>query len=183
MTTPATSRLAFPVSERDYVLGPATALMTLVEYSDYHCSSCDQGYPIVEALREQLGNRLRFVFRHFPLTQLPPHAEPAAEAAEAAGAQGQCWEMHDVLFTHPHALDDPSLIQYAIALGLEPTQFRHTLAVHAYEGRVREDFTNGIQSGVNGTPTFFIENIRYDGSRDWEPFLVVLEGMAEGKKR
>jgi protein-disulfide isomerase len=89
--------------------------------------------------------------------------------------------MHDVLFTHPHALDDPYLIQYDIALGLEPTQFRYALVVHAYEGRRREDFTNGIQSGVNGTPTFFIENIRYDGSRDCETFLASSKAWPRGK--
>jgi protein-disulfide isomerase len=183
MTTHATSRLALPVSERDHILGPATALVTLVEYGDYECPYCGLVYPVVEALREQLGNRLQFVFRHFPLTQAHPHALPAAEAAEAAGAQGQFWEMHGTLFTHQHALDEPHLLQYAAALDLEPTRLRHALTTHAYVGRVREDFASGVRSGVNGTPSFFIEGVRYDGPRDFESFLAVLEGVAEEKKR
>jgi protein-disulfide isomerase len=183
MTTHAPSRLTLPVSERDHIQGPATAAVTLVEYGDYQCPYCGQAYPIVEALREQLGNRLRFVFRHFPLTQMHPHAEPAAEAAEAAGAQGQFWEMHDVLFTHQHALDDPHLIQYAAALDLDPTQFYRALAEHYYTGRVREDFTSGVRSGVNGTPTFFINQARYNGPPDFESLLAVIEDAAEEQKR
>ena len=183
MTTHATSRLALPVSERDHILGPATAPVTLVEYGDYQCPYCGQAYPVIEALREQLGKRLRFVFRHFPLTQMHLYAELAAETAEAAGAQGKFWQMHEALYTHQHALDEPHLLQYAAALDLEPTRFRHALATHAYAGRVREDFTSGVRSGVNGTPAFFIESIRYDGPRDFESFLALLEDVAEEKRR
>ena len=94
------TRLALPVSERDHIRGPAAAPVTLVEYGDYECPYCGQAYPVVEAVRRQLGDTLRFVFRHFPLAQVHPHALHAAEAAEAAGAQGKFWEMHDTLFTH-----------------------------------------------------------------------------------
>jgi protein-disulfide isomerase len=170
------------VSERDHIRGPATALVTLVEYGDYQCPYCGQAYPIVEALREHFGRQLRFVFRHFPLTQMHPHAEPAAEAAEAAGAQGRFWQMHETLYTNQHALDDRSLFQYAAALDLDPAPFLRALTTHAYTERVREDFTSGVRSGVNGTPTFFIEGIRYDGPRDFESFLAVLESVAEEKQ-
>jgi len=182
MTAYGTSRLAIPVSERDHILGPATAPVTLVEYGDYECPYCGMAYPVVEALREQLGSRLRFVYRHFPLMQMHPHALPAAEAAEAARAQRKFWEMHGTLFTHQQALDDDSLLEYATALGLETTQFARALATHAYEGRVREDFTGGVRSGVNGTPAFFINSLRYDGPRDFDSFLAVLEEVAEAPR-
>lgn len=183
MTTHATSRLILPVSERDHIRGPATALVTLVEYGDYECPYCGEAYPVVEELQRVLEDRLRFVFRHFPLAQIHPHALGAAEAAEAAGAQDMFWEMHATLYTHQHALDGAHLIKYAIALGLDPTSFREALDGRAYEERVREDFLSGVRSGVNGTPTFFIDGIRYDGPRDFDSLLAVLAEVAAEKGR
>jgi protein-disulfide isomerase len=183
MTTYATSSLILPVSERDHIRGPATALVSLVEYGDYECPYCGEAYPVVEELQQVLGDRLQFVFRHFPLTQMHPHAEGAAEAAEAAGAQDMFWEMHATLYTHQHALDGAHLIQYAIALGLDPTSFRDALIGRSYEKRVREDFLSGVRGGVNGTPTFFIDGVRYDGPPDFGSLLAVLAEVAEGKSR
>ena len=183
MTTHTTSRLVLPVNERDHIRGPATALVSLVEYGDYECPYCGEAYAVVEELRRVLGDRLRFVFRHFPLAQIHPHAQGAAEAAEAAGAQDMFWEMHAALYTHQHALDDAHLIAYAIALGLDPTAFRHALDGRSYEQRVREDFLSGVRSGVNGTPAFFIEGVRYDGPRDFDSLLAVLVDVAEAKSR
>lgn len=183
MTTHATSRLTLPVSERDHIRGPAKALVTLVEYGDYQCPYCGLAYPVVEALRERLGDRLRFVFRHFPLTQMHPYALSAAEAAETAGEQGRYWEMHDTLYTHQQALDDIHLLQYAAALDLETTSFRHALTTHAYVGRVREDFASGVRSGVNGTPSFFINQARHDGPSDFESLLAAIENAAAENKR
>jgi protein-disulfide isomerase len=154
------------VSSRDHVQGPADAPVTLVEYGDYECPHCGRAYPIVKAVERRLGPRLRFVFRNFPLTTSHPHAEHAAEAAEAAAAQGRFWEMHDILFQHQGALDDESLARYAESLGLDRARFERELASGAYEARVREDFASGVRSGVNGTPTFFIDGRRYEGS--WE---------------
>jgi protein-disulfide isomerase len=182
MTTHATSRLIVPVSERDHIRGPATALVTLVEYGDYECPYCGEAYPVVEELQRVLGG-LQFVFRHFPLAQVHPHALGAAEAAEAAGAQDMFWEMHATLYTHQDALDGAHLIAYAIALGLDPTSFRHALEGRAYEKRVREDFLNGVRSGVNGTPAFFIEGVRYDGPRDFDTLVAVLAEVAAEKGR
>jgi len=179
-TTPA-PRLTRPVSERDHIRGTATALVTLVEYGDYECPYCGEAYPVVEELRRALGERLRFVFRHFPLTQMHPHAQDAAEAAEAAAAQKKFWEMHDTLYTHQRALDETHLVKYAVALGLDPTQVARALAEDAYLDRVREDFISGARSGVNGTPSFFIEGIRYDGPYDFKSLLPVLEEAAEQK--
>jgi protein-disulfide isomerase len=171
----AEARLAVPVGESDHVQGPATAPVTLVEYGDYECPSCGQAYPIVKELQRRLGRQLRFVFRNFPLATAHPHAERAAEAAEAAGAQGQFWAMHDVLVENQDALDDEDLVRYAAALGLDESQFVADLTGRAYAGRVREDFMGGVRSGVNGTPTFFINGVRHDGSFDLGTLLGAIE--------
>jgi protein-disulfide isomerase len=178
MTAHSAPRLTLPVSERDHILGSDAAVVTLLEYGDYECPYCGQAYPVVEALRQAFGERLRFVFRHFPLAQSHPHAQNAAEAAEAAGAQGLFWEMHDTLYTHQEALDERHLLAYAAALGLEPTSFLQTLTEHAFGGRVKEDFLSGVRSGVNGTPTFFIQGIRYDGLPRFDAMLRALEEAA-----
>lgn len=160
------ARLSVPVSARDHSQGSEDAVVTLVEYGDYECPHCGRAYPIVKEIQRRLGSRLRFVFRNFPLTQIHPHAEHAAEAAEAAAAPGKFWEMHDVIFEHQNALDDRHLLEYAADLGLDKGRFQHELTSHAHSTRVREDFLSGIKSGVNGTPTFFINGIRHDDSWD-----------------
>jgi len=162
----ATLRAA--VTERDHVQGPPDAAVTLVEYGDYECPHCGHAYPIVKELQERFGPDLRFVFRNFPLREVHPHAEHAAEAAEAAGAQGLFWEMHDVIFEHQRALDDAHLVQYAGEIGADERRLREELRSHAHQPRVREDFLSGVRSGVNGTPTFFINGLRYDDSWDLE---------------
>src|SRR2546427_12676543 len=171
-----TARLAVPVSQRDHQQGPATAPVTLVEYGDYECPYCGQAYPIVKEIQRQLGDRLRFVFRNFPLTQSHPHAEHAAEAAEAAAAQGKFWEMHDTLFEHQQALDDTHLVHYAVALQLEQAKFEREMTEHVYANRVRDDFLSGVRSGVNGTPTFYINGVRHDASYALETLLAAIEG-------
>ena len=128
--------------------------VTLVEYGDYECPHCGRAYPIVKELQSRLESELRFVFRNFPLSQIHPHAEQAAEAAEAAAVQGKFWEMHDMIFEHQQALTDRHLLEYARALGLDEQRFQRELTSQAYAPRVREDFLSGIKSGVNGTPTF-----------------------------
>jgi protein-disulfide isomerase len=152
-----------PVGERDHVQGPATALVTLVEYGDYECPYCRAATPIVQELQRILGDQLRFVFRHFPLTGLHPHAQHAAEAAEAAAAQRMFFEMHAALFEHQEALEDDHLVRYAGDLGLDAAEVRRGLGGHSYAGRVREDFESGLRSGVRGTPTFYLDDVRYDG--------------------
>jgi len=168
------ARLSHPVGDRDHIQGPADAPVTLVEYGDYECPYCGRAYPIVKEVQAQLGDRLRFVFRNFPLTQLHPHAEHAAEAAESADAQGKFWEMHDTLYEHQRALDDTHLLQYAEALGLDREAFRADMTRHARAERVREDFLSGVRSGVNGTPTFFINGVRHDGAWDAESLLTAI---------
>jgi protein-disulfide isomerase len=170
-----TSRLVVPVGARDHIEGPDSAPATLVEYGDYQCPYCGAAYPIIKRVQQRLGDRLRFVFRNFPLSEIHPFAEGAAEAAEAAGAQGKFWEMHDRLFEHQRALDHAHLVDYARQFGLDVARFERDLAEHAFAGRVHEDFLSGARSGVNGTPTFYINGRRYDESYDYDTLLAALE--------
>jgi len=165
-----------PVGERDHVVGPATAPVTLVEYGDYECPYCGAAHPVVKEIRRQLGNELRFAFRHFPLTRVHPHAEHAAEAAEAAGAQGRpkFWQMHDMLYEHQDALDDEDLEIYAATIGLDLDRFTREMLAGVYAPRVREDFLSGVRSGVNGTPTFFINGRRHEGGNDFQSLLLAI---------
>ena len=169
------ARLSLPVSDRDHAQGAADAVVTLVEYGDYECPHCGRAYPIVKEVQRRLGPQLRFVFRNFPLGEIHPHAQHAAEAAEAAAAQGRFWEMHDALFEHQGALDDRHLVQYATALALDDERLQRDLASHAYADRVREDFISGVRSGVNGTPTFFINGVRHDDAWDVESLVEALQ--------
>jgi protein-disulfide isomerase len=167
-----TAKLAVPVSRtRDHIQGPDTAPATLVEYGDYECPYCGQAYIIIKQIQQLLGKNLRFVFRNFPLTQVHPHAQHAAEAAESAAAQNKFWEMHDYLYEHQQALDDEHLAQYAALLGLDLPKFVQDIFHHVHAARIREDFLSGIRSGVNGTPTFFINGTRYNNSWDLETLL------------
>ncbi|MGD9890420.1 MAG: DsbA family protein [Dehalococcoidia bacterium] len=175
MTTQrAGAHLTPPVTDHDHTQGPATAPITLVEYGDYECPHCGQAFPIVKELQRQLGERLRFVFRNFPLTQGHPHAQHAAEATEAAATQGRFWEMHDHLFEHQRALDDDHLLRYADALGLDIATFRREMTEHRHAERVREDLLSGVRSSVNGTPTFFINGVRHDGPYDRDTLLAAI---------
>jgi protein-disulfide isomerase len=168
-------KLTLPVSnDRDHIQGRTSAPVTLIEYGDYECPYCGQAYPIIKEVQEQLGNKLRFVFRNFPLTEIHPHAEHAAEAAEAAAVQNRFWEMHDYIYEHQQALDDKHLGKYADNLGLNLAKFNNEMSSHVHAGRIREDFLSGIHSGVNGTPTFYINGIRYNDSWDLE---TLLEGL------
>jgi len=170
-----TPHLTVPVSGRDHIRGKVTAPLTLLEYGDFECPYCGAAHPILEEVRALLGPRLRFVYRHFPLTNVHPHAESAAEAAEAAGAQGRFWEMHDRLFEHQDALEDEDLVAHADALGLDVERFVEELADGVHAPRVRQDFLSGVRSGVNGTPSFYINGVRYNGQYDLASLLAALE--------
>jgi protein-disulfide isomerase len=154
--------------------------VTLVEYGDFECPHCGAAYLILKKIQKALDNKLRFVFRHFPLTQIHPFAEPAAEAAEAAGSQGKFWEMHDLLFENQQALDPENLVGMAVELDLDIPRFVRELDEGIYGERVREDFMSGVRSGVNGTPTFFINGVRYNGSWETAPLLEALEIASVG---
>jgi protein-disulfide isomerase len=170
--------LAVPVSERDHSTGPSDAPVTLVEYGDFECPYCGKAHPIVKRIIEQMGERLRFVFRNFPLNTIHAHAGVAAQAAEAAAAQGKFWEMHDLLFENQEHLADADLNSYALKLGLEIYRFQSDLSGEVFATRVRDDFRGGIRSGVNGTPTFFVNNLRYDGVLRYEDLLEAVQAAA-----
>jgi protein-disulfide isomerase len=155
-------------------VGPAAAPLTLVEYGDYECPYCGAAYPIVKEIERTLGDELRSVFRNFPLSEIHPHALEAAEAAESAAAQGRFWEMHDRLFENQKRLRTTDLLTHAQALGLDVERIETELEEHAFEARVWDDFLSGVRSGVNGTPTFFINGIRHNGSYDLETLLGAL---------
>jgi protein-disulfide isomerase len=178
-TTQWEALLALPVTEdRDHVQGPADAAVTLVEYGDYECPYCGAAYPIVKEVQARMAERLRFVFRNFPITTSHPHASQAAEAAEAAAAQGSFWPMHDLLYENQRRLGDEDLRAYAEQLGLDVELFAKALAEHVHAERVREDFMSGVRSGVNGTPSFYINGARHDDSYDLETLLEALERVA-----
>jgi NhaA family Na+:H+ antiporter len=175
MSSNTTPKLTPPVGERDHTQGPRDAPVTFVEYGDYECPYCRQAHSIIREIQERLGDQFCYVFRYFPINTTHPHAQRAAEAAEAAAAQGKFWEMHDYLFERQDALDDSHLIQYATELGLDTDRFERELTEGVHTERVRQDFLNGVRSGVNGTPTFYINGMRYDGPWDVESLLAEIE--------
>lgn len=159
------SRLAIPVGPADHAQGPADAPVTIVEYGDYECPYCGEAHPILKALVRAAGPRLRFVFRDFPLAEAHPHATRAAQFAQAAGAAGRFWEAHDLLYEHQSALRDADLLGYGARLGLDAAAVRAAFD-GGFDARIRQDFIGGVRSGVNGTPTLFVNGQRYDGPRD-----------------
>jgi protein-disulfide isomerase len=176
-------RLTLPVGERDHSEGPSGAPLVLVEYGDYQCPYCGAAYPIVKKVQKELGTSLRFIFRNFPITNAHPHAQWAAETAEAAAAQGKFWEMHDHLYENQASLGDEAFFaRYEKKLGLDLPKLEREVAQHVYAPRVQEDFMSGVRSGVNGTPTFFINGQRYDGYPEFGPLVSALKeaGKASG---
>jgi protein-disulfide isomerase len=167
--------LRVPVTQHDHVRGPANAPVTLVEYGDYECPHCGLAHPIVNAVRQHFARQLRFVFRHFPLSQIHPNAETAAESAEFAGAHGRFWEMHDGIYESQDRLGLPLLFALVRTLGLSELELQSALASGEYEPKVRADFLGGVRSGVNGTPSFFINGERHDGSYAFDDLVAAIE--------
>ena len=161
------SRLQTPVDHRDHVLGPEEAPVTLVGYGDYECPFCGRAHAVIREVLRRVGDDVRFAYRHFPLSQVHPHAMLAAQAAEAAGAQHFFWEMHHSLYTHQNALGPDDFVLYAEAIGLDVAKFVQELRFQIYLPKVRADFESGVLSGVTGTPTFFINGERFD--MPWDP--------------
>jgi protein-disulfide isomerase len=162
------AKLSIPIGAEDHRQGDLDAEISLVEYGDYQCPSCGLAYPIVKRLQKHFGKRLLFVFRNFPLTQMHPWAEPAAEAAEFAAAHGKFWEMHDLLYENQESLGDELFRILAEDLKLPAVELENAVAEHQYQPRVRADFGGGIRSGVNGTPTFYINGQRNNGPFEFD---------------
>jgi protein-disulfide isomerase len=168
--------LKVPVTPEDHIQGDPDAELSLLEYGDYQCPHCGHAYGIVKQVQKHYGRRLRFVFRNFPLAQIHPHAQTAAETAEFAGAHGRFWEMHDLIFENQDRLGLPLLLALTEELGLDPQALRDALTAGEFEPRVRRDFQSGVRSGVNGTPTFFVGEHRHDGPWEFENLVTALAG-------
>jgi protein-disulfide isomerase len=163
MTSP---KLAASITPEDHAQGPADAAVTLVQYGDYECPYTRMSRHSVQALQAEYADRLRFVFRHFPLEEIHPHARAAATAAESAAAQDQFWQMHEYLFAHQKALEEADLHQYAIELGLDLVRFARERTSPEVAARIDRDLASGERSGVEGTPTFYVNGVRHDGGYD-----------------
>ena len=169
------SKLLLPIQPDDHIQGAPDALYTLVEYGDYECPDCGRLFVTISALRIRLGENIRLVFRHYPRSGIHPRAQKAAEAAEAAGAQGKFWEMHHLLFANQNSLTNQDLYKYAELLQLDTKRFRDEISHRIYEDRVREDFRRGVANGVYGTPGLFINGIRYGGALDEDSLLTQVQ--------
>jgi protein-disulfide isomerase len=171
-----------PVSDQDHAAGRANAPLTLVEYGDYQCPHCAAADPVVRAVQQAFGQDLRFVFRNFPLTEMHPAAEPAAEFAEASAAQNKFWQTHDAIFAWSRRHGPPSLGLEAFAaiateLELDSQQLLIAVSEHRFLERIKTDFSGGVRSGVNGTPTFFINGKRFDGAPTLEDLSETLQAL------
>lgn len=176
------SRLVQPVNGLDHASGNPDAPVTLVEYGDYQCPFCGQAHPIVKRIQERFGSRLRFVFRNFPLSEIHPQAMHAAAAAEwvaQAGGEEAYWAMHDLLLENQRDLRDAALAKYAEAAGVGAEGLADALASESYELAVRLSFMSGVRSGVNGTPTFFINGERHRGPWDEEALAAAIEAAEQ----
>jgi len=169
--------LKIPIDQHDHALGAPDAPLTLLEFGDFECSYCIAAHPTVQGLIARMGERLRFVFRHMPLGEVHPHAELAAEAAEAAGAQGRFWEMHDALFERHAELGPELMTMLARRLQLDTTRFADDLSSRRFRDHVKRDFLGAIRSGVPGTPAFFVANELYVGSIDEQSLSAALQGL------
>lgn len=154
--------LRLPVSDRDHIQGNKNALIELVEYGDYQCPYCGEAYYEIKKVQKEFGDKLKFVFRNFPLTNIHKYALNAAIASEVAGNSGKFWKMHDILFENQNALNDRNLLGYAQQLDI--TDFETKFVDPRFADKVEEDLESGLRSGVNGTPSFFINGSKYEGS-------------------
>ncbi len=167
--------LKTPIMLKDHVQGDQQAAITLVEFGDYECPHCGHAYPIIKHVQKHFGPRLRFVFRNFPLNEIHPNAEAAAEAAEFAANHGRFWEMHDGIYENQEKIGLPFFLELASILALSAPDLRKALATREFAPRVKEDFLGGVRSGVNGTPTFFINEQRHDGPFEFENLVEAIE--------
>jgi len=174
------TKLRAPIGPHDHAQGDSSAPVQLVEYGDYECPHCGRAHPIVQRVQKHFGDRLLFVFRNFPLNNSHPHAESAAESAEFAATRHKFWEMHDALFENQDRLGSELYEELAEKLGLDPIALTASLDSGEFTDRVRADFNSGIRSGVNGTPTFFINGQRHDGPFDYPALVGAINAALAG---
>jgi protein-disulfide isomerase len=185
MNEPEIVRLKNAVDERDHVSGSQTAPVTLLEYGNFQCIHCGRAYPVIKEIQRLLGGDLRFVFRNFPTVRTHPHAIRAAEAAESAAAQGKFWKMHDELFTHQQALEDHDLLRYAKRIGLEVERFARDISENSFLKKIEAEYQSALfDEHVTGTPTLYINEVRYTGATEVESLLLAIkQADTEGRIR
>jgi protein-disulfide isomerase len=171
-----------PLGARDHVEGPADAPLELVMYGDFQCPFCNAAQPILRRVRDRLDGRLRFAFRHFPLTEVHPDAQRAAEASEAAAAQGAFWRMHDALYAARGVLGLDAVLAAARSVGIDVERVRAELAEGVHAARVEEDLRSGRAAGITGTPGFFVNGVRHDGDYDAQSLIAALEGSSSSPR-
>ncbi len=159
----------------EHFLGSANAKVVMVEYSDFQCPACGAAEPTVQEIISAYGNKIKFVYRHFPLTNIHPNAQKAAESSECASAQGKFWEMHSKLFENQKALKISDLKTYAQQIGLNTTAFNQCLDSGIAASAVKADFNEGIAEGVRATPTFFINGRKIEGVVPFDEFKTVID--------
>lgn len=167
--------LTLPLNSTDHVLGPVSATVTVIEYGDFECPYCRTAYPAVKILLNHFQDRVRFVFRHFPVVEMHPHAERAAESAETAGVQGRFWPMHDLLFENQQHLGEEYLRQYALQARLDLQDYDRDMSSRIHLSFIREQMSGGKQQGARGTPTFFVNGVMEDVSFGMEPLYKAIE--------
>jgi protein-disulfide isomerase len=185
MNEPDIVRLKNGVDERDHASGSQTAPVTLLEYGNFQCLDCGRAYPVIKEIQRLLGDDLYFVFRNFPTVRTHPHAIRAAEAAESAAAQGKFWEMHDELFTHQQALEDHDLSRFAKRIGLDVERFARDMAENSFLKKIEAEYQSALfDEHVTGTPTFYINEVRYTGATDVSSLLLAIkQADTEGRIR
>lgn len=169
------SILKVPINETDHIQGNKNATITLVEYGDYQCPACGLAFPILKKVQKQFSKNLLLVFRHFPLIEIHPYAEVAAETAEFAGQHNKFWEMHDLLYTHQKDLTLPLLFELTQSIGLSETELQFELQNGTFKGKIKSDFLSGVYSGVDSTPTLFINGHKHEGPYDFETLVETIE--------
>ena len=175
------AELKVPVTGDDHIQGDPNAPVILLEYGDYECPHCGAAFPIVKAIQDHFGEQLAYVFRHFPLTEVHPNAGIAAETAEFSGAHGRFWEMHDLLFENQARLSPGFLLLLAGSLELSQSELREALSREIFKPKVQRDFLGGVRSGVNGTPTFFVDGKRHDAIYDFAHLTSAIEARLQAK--
>jgi protein-disulfide isomerase len=183
MVSPEIVSLKNPVNDQDHVVGPASAVVTLLEYGNFECIHCGQAYPIIKQVRNLLADDLRFVFRHFPTVRIHPRSLRTAEAAEAAGAQEKFWEMHDELFTHQTALEDNDLMRYAKRIRLDLDKFSEAMSKNIFLPQIQASYEQSLfDEHITGTPTLYLNGTRYTGATDLQTLLeAIKESDATGQ--
>lgn len=171
------AQLKVPVSSEDHIQGSSKALVTLVEYGDYECPFCGSTHPIIKKLESHFGDKLRFVFRNFPLREIHAHAEGSAEAAEYAASQNKFWEMHDLIYENQEDLSLEGLQAMGQSIGLDPKEIEIAILSRQFEEKIRKDFMGGVKSGVNGTPSFYINDHKYEGRYLFPDLKAAIEKM------